>query len=115
MALLGLPPALHAQSVDPGIWRVFAEKLDPGRTLKIRLKDGTRFEATLLQVAPDAMTVQPQTRAATPPQRVPFDRIETLEVHHDKGMSVAKAFAIGAGVAAGAFLTLIAFAFAVSN
>jgi hypothetical protein len=112
-ALLALPPQLHAQIVGPEIWRAFAEKLEPGKTLKIRLKDGSRFRATLLHVSPDAMTVQPRTRAAVPPQRVLFDRIETMEVDHGKGVGIGKAVAVGASVAAGAWLALMAIAFAV--
>ena len=69
--------------------------------------------ATLLQVIPDAIILQPKTRAAVPPQRVPFDQIETLEVDQGKGMGIGKAVAIGAGVGAGAWLALMAFAFAV--
>jgi hypothetical protein len=114
VALLALPPQLHAQVVSgPEIWRSFAEKLEPGKTIEIRLKDGARFKATLLQVSPDAMTVQPRTRAAVPPQRVPFDAVERVDVHHDKGIGIVKAVAIGAGVAAGAWLALMALAFAV--
>ena len=112
-AVLALPPPLHAQIVGPELWRAFAERLEPGKTLKIRLTDGSRFKATLLHVSPDAMTVQPKTRAAVPPQRLPFDRIETMEVDHGKGIGVGKAIAIGAGVAAGAWLALMALAFAV--
>lgn len=104
----------HAQVVaDPGIWRAFTEQLEPGKTLKVRLKDGQRFKATLLHVSADAMTVQPKTRAAVPPQRVPFDAVETLEVDQGKGIGVGKAIAVGAAVAGGTFLALMALAFAI--
>lgn len=112
--LLVFPPALHAQTVaGPEIWRAFTEKLEPGKTLKVRLKDGQRFKATLLQVGPDAMTVQPRTRAAVPPQQVPFTAIETLELDTAKGIGIGKAVAVGAAVAAGAWFALMALAFAV--
>jgi len=113
VALLALPPQLHAQVVGPEIWRAFAEKLEPGRTLAIRLKNGPRFKATLLHVSSDAITVQPKTRAAVPPQRVAFDAIATMEIDRSKGIGIGKAVAIGAGVAAGAWLALMALAFAV--
>jgi hypothetical protein len=114
VALLAVPSALRGQTAaPPGIWRAFAEKLEVGKPLKVRLKSGRRFKATLLHVAPDAMTVQPRTRATVPPQRVPFDEIETLEVEHNKGIGIGKAVAVGAGVAAGAWLALMMFAFAV--
>jgi len=114
VALVAVPPAARAQVVaSPDIWRVFTEKLEPGRTLKVRLKNGQRFKATLLEVSEDAMTVQPKTRAAVPPQRVPFDLVETLEIDHGKGLGVGKAIAVGAAVAGGTFLALMALAFAV--
>jgi hypothetical protein len=113
IALLVLPPRLHAQVAGPEIWRGFAERLEPGKTLRIRLRNGQRFKATLLHVSSDAMTVQPKTRAAVPPQRVPFEGVETLEVDHGRGIGIGKAVAIGAGVAAGAWLALMALAFAV--
>jgi hypothetical protein len=113
-ALFVLPPQMHAQVVaGPDVWRSFTEKLEPGKILKVRLKNGQRFKATLLQVSDEAMTVQPKTRAAVPPQRVSFDQIETLEIDHGKGVGIGKAVAIGAGVAAGAWLALMVLAFAV--
>jgi hypothetical protein len=111
---LALPSPVYAQVVTtPDVWHAFVEKLEPGKTLKVRLKNGQRFKATLLQVSPDAMTVQPRTRAAVPPQRVAFEHIETLEIDHARGVGIGKAVAIGAGVAAGAWLALMALAFAV--
>jgi hypothetical protein len=114
VALFAFPPPVCAQTVaTPDVWRAFTEKLETGKTLKVRLKNGQRFKATLLQVSEDAVTVQPQTRAAVPPQRVPFDLIETLEVDHGKGLGLGKAVAVGAAVAGGTFLALMALAFAV--
>jgi hypothetical protein len=114
IACLSIPGSVRAQVVTtPDVWRAFAEKLEPGKTLKVRLRNGQRFKATLLQVSGEAMTIQPKTRAAVPPQRVPFDHIETLEVDHARGIGVGRAVAIGAGGAAGAWLALMAFTFAV--
>jgi hypothetical protein len=114
VALFACPPGVAAQEiVRPDLWRSFVEQVPVGTTLKIRLSTGERFKATLLQVSSDAITVQPKTRAAVPPQPVPFTRIETLEVDQERGIGVGKAIAIGAGVAGGVWLALMAFAFAV--
>ena len=114
VALLAVPPLVRAQAVaGPEIWRAFTERVQPGKTLKIRLKGGQRFKATLLQVSAEALTVQPKTRAAVPPQRIPFEHVETIELDESKGIGVGKAVAVGAGVAAGAWLALMALAFAV--
>ena len=115
VAALAFPPRVSAQVVvvGPEIWRTFAETQEPGTTLKIRLKNGPRFRATLLDVSPDGITVQPKTRASVLPQRLPYEAIQTIEVDRGKGASIGKAVAIGAGVAAGAWLALMLFAFAV--
>ena len=114
VSLLLLPTAAAAQvAAGPGIWQAFTEKVPPGKTLRVRLKNGQRFRATLLQVDGDAMTVLPKTRAPVPPQRIPFERVESLEIDEAKGIGIGKAVAVGAGVAAGAWLALMAFAFAV--
>jgi hypothetical protein len=113
VALLAGTPPLHAQGVNPEIWRTFTSKLDSGKTLKVRLNNGQRFKATLLYVTPDAMMVQPKTRAAVPPQQVAFADVETLEVDNGKGIGVAKAVAVGAAVAGGTFVALMAIVAAV--
>lgn len=114
VALLVVPPHLCAQAVaGPDVWRTFIERLEPGTTLKVRLKSGPRFRATLLQVSADAMIVQPKTRAAVPPQQVSIADIETLEVDTARGASLGKAVAIGTAVAAGVWLALMGLAFAV--
>ena|SRR2546426_12595878 len=114
IALLGaadLPAQAPAASAD--IWRAFAEKLHVGSTVKVRLKDGTRVKATLLQVSPESMTIQPKTRIPVEPQAVPFSTIESLDVDRSNGIGVGKAVAIGVASAAGAFVGLMLIAFAV--
>jgi hypothetical protein len=113
VATLGVPVPLMAQVNEPEIWRGFAEKLQPGTTLKVRLGNGQRFRATLLQVSADAMTLQPRTRVPVAPQLVRFADVRALEVDMGKGVGLAKAVAVGAATAAGAFFALMAVAFAV--
>jgi hypothetical protein len=104
---------VHAQTVvGPEVWHTFASRIEPGKVLKVRLKNGQRFKATLLDASDTSLTLQPKTRAAVPPQRVSYDMVETLEVDHDKGFGAVKAVAVGAAVAAGTFLSLMAIAFA---
>ncbi len=114
VALLACNRGVNAQVVvGPEIWRAFTERLEPGKMLKIRLRNGQRFKATLLKVSADAMMILPKTRAAVPPQLVRFTEVETLEVDTGRGIGVGKAAAVGAAVAAGTFLALMALAFAV--
>jgi hypothetical protein len=114
IALLGAPDLLaQPPAVSADVWRAFVEKLHVGSTVKVRLKDGTRVKATLLQVSPDAMTIQPKTRIPVEPQAVPFSTIESLDVDRSNGIGVGKAIAIGVASAAGAFVGLMLIAFAV--
>ena len=107
--LIAAPPAqAQATVAGPEVWRSFATRIEPGKTLKVRLTSGQRFKATLLQVSDEGLTVQPKTRAPVPPQVVPFDSVASLEIDTGKGANVGKAIAIGAGVAAGAFFGLMA-------
>jgi hypothetical protein len=94
------------------LWRAFAEKVDVGATLKVRLVTGERFKATLLQVAPDGISLQRKTRVPVPPETIAFAEIASLEVDRGKGANMAKAVAIGAAVGAGAFFGLMMLAFA---
>lgn len=113
VALLAAPRAYAQATVaGPEIWRSFATRIEPGKTLKVRLTSGQRFKATLLQVSDGGLTVQPKTRAPVPPQIVPFADVASLEIDTGKGANVGKAIAIGAGVAAGAFFGLMALMFA---
>jgi hypothetical protein len=113
VTLMAWPKEALAQVVGPEIWRAFAEKVDTGATLKVRLVNGKRFKATLLQVSADGMTVQPKTRVPVTPEVVRFTDIASLEIDSGKGASMAKAVAVGAAVAAGAFFGLMAMTFAV--
>ena len=114
IALLGTSSAVARQPVaNADLWRAFVEKLHVGSTLKVRLKDGTRVKATLLQVSREAITIQPRTRIPVEPQSVPFDAIESLDLDRSKGIGVGKAIAIGVASAAGAFVGMMLIVFAV--
>ncbi len=115
LVVLLVAPRAHAQATvaGPDIWRTFAMRIEPGKTLKVRLTSGQRFKATLLQVSDEGLTVQPKTRVPVPAQVVPFADVASIEIDTGKGANVGKAIAIGASVAAGAFFGLMALAFAV--
>ena len=115
VVLLAAPRVGAAQTIvsAPDVWRDFAQRIDPGTTLKLRLTSGQRFKATLLQVSDVALILQPKTRIPVPPQQVAFADIESMEIDTTKGVGVGKAIAVGVASAAGAFLGLMVLAFAV--
>jgi hypothetical protein len=91
----------HAQG---DIWRAFAQRVDVGTRVKLRLDDGQRFVATLIEANADGLLVQPRTRVPVRVQRIAYDRIASLERDDPRGIGAGKAVAIGVASGVGAFL-----------
>ena len=91
----------------PDVWRSFAERLDVGTELTVRLNDGRSFRATLVGVRTDAMLMQPKTRIPVAIQSVPYDEIVRLE-RAKPGTGVGKAVAIGVATGVGTFFGILA-------
>jgi hypothetical protein len=86
------------------IWRAFAQKVDVGTRVRVRLDDGQRVVATLIDADADGVLVQPRTRVPVPVQHIAYDRIASLERDDARGMGAGKAVAIGVASGVGAFL-----------
>jgi hypothetical protein len=112
IVLLALPHPVFAQSSDAQIWRSFVEKIDLGTTLKVRLKEGQRVKATLVQVSSEAIVLKPKTRVPVPPQSVPWSAIESIEIDRPGGIGPGKAIAIGIASGVGAFFGMVFIALA---
>lgn len=96
---------VHAQAPpQTDIWRAFAQKIEVGARLKVRLLDGQRVTATLIRADADELLLQPRTRVPVPLQRVAYDRIAVLERDDARGVGVGKAVALGVASGAAAFL-----------
>jgi hypothetical protein len=103
LVLLCVTSPLAAQTSDPAtLWRAMAERIEAGTTVTVRLQNGRRFNATLVQAAPDALLLQPKTRVPVPVQPVPYGSIASLERKRD-GIGAGKAAAIGVATGVGAF------------
>jgi hypothetical protein len=105
-ACLALPATAAAQA-QGDVWRAFAEKVDVGTELTVRLQDGQRFRATLVGTRPDAVLLQPRTRVPVPVQPVPYDAIRSLERRSEGGMGAGKAAAIGVASGAATFVAIL--------
>ena len=101
--LVAVPPARAQVAPGPEVWRSFAEKVDVGSRIKVRLREGARVTATMIQAAPDHLLVQPVTRVPVPVQQVPYDQIVSIERDDSRGVGAAKAAAIGVATGVGAF------------
>jgi hypothetical protein len=103
MAMLSTSIAFARQLPQPDVWRTFAQQVEVGSRVIIRLDDGQRVAATLIQAEADSLLVQPRTRLAVPAQRVPYDRIASIERDEARGISAGKAVVLGVASGVGAF------------
>jgi hypothetical protein len=112
IALLAAHPVRAQQGAgnQSNMWRTFAEKLDPGTLVTVRLTDGSHFKGHLIQVSPEALQVKPKTRIAVPVRAVPLEAIESIQRERE-GISPGAKVALGVGVGAATFLVLAFLAF----
>jgi len=111
VGMLCVQPAAAQITETADLWRAFAEKLEVGSTVKVRLQNGRQFTATLVQARPDVVLLQPKTRVAVPVRLVAYDAILSMDPIRTGGIGAGKAAAIGIAAGVGAFLaTLLIFA-----
>ena len=105
--LVGLimPAGVGAQA-QPDVWKSFASRIDVGVQLNVRLRNGQKFRATLIDAREDALLLQPKTRVPVPVQPVAYDAIVSLE-QVKGGMGAGKAAAIGVATGVGGFFLMM--------
>ena len=106
--IVAMPWTATAQQVNGDVWRGFAQKLGSGTEVNVRLQNGQRFAATLIDPRADALVLQPRTRRPVPVQPISYDAILLLERRDRHGMGAAKAAGIGIAAGAGTFLAILA-------
>jgi hypothetical protein len=97
-------PSFAQTQAQGDIWRAFAQRVDVGTRVKLRLDDGQRVVATLIEANAEGLLVQPRTRVPVPVQRIAYERIASLERDEGQGIGAGKAIAIGVASGVGAFL-----------
>jgi len=105
LLVLVAPGAVGAQ-VPADVWRTFAGRMDVGVELKVRLRDGQKFRATLIDAREDVVLLQPRTRIPVPVQPVAYGAIVSLE-RAKGGMGAGKAVAVGVATGVGAFFGML--------
>ena len=106
VAALTAPTGAAAQ-VGADVWRGVAAKIDVGSEVNVRLRDGTRFRATLVEAREQSVLLQPKTRVPVDVQEVPYSAIAAIERRNQSGMGAAKAAAIGVGSGVGVFFAIV--------
>ena len=115
-AMLSTQPALAQVSDTGAVWRAFAERVEVGSLLNVRLHDGRKFTATLVQAQPEALLLQPKTRLPVPVQPVAYESIASIERVRNGGIGAGKAALIGVATGVGGFLaTLLIFIAAIDD
>src|SRR5687768_9695063 len=100
-----ISPVADAQAAaQESVWRTFAERIEVGTRVRVRLSDGQRITATLVQAAPDGLLLQPRARLPVPVQRVPYDAVASIERDDARGIGPGKAVAIGVASGVATFL-----------
>ena len=116
IAIVTVQPAAAQVADAAGVWRTFAEKLEVGALVRVRLQDGRKFTATLVDAQPGALLLQPRTRVPVPVQPVAYEAIASVERVRGNGLAPGKAVAIGIATGLGAFLaTLLIFVAAIDD
>jgi hypothetical protein len=112
IALIATTAAAGSAQTTADTWRSFAESIEVGAELNVRLADGTRVRATLIGARDDSVLLQPRTRVPVPVQAVSYSDIVRME-RKGKGIGAGKAVAIGVATGVGALFGMMAIMVAV--
>ena len=107
--VLTAPLATAAQRREPAeIWRDFAERLEAGAFVRVRLIDHKHVKGHFIMVDGDTLRIKPKTRIPVPIRDLRFTDIESIELQKE-GWSRGSKILAGVGVAAGVVaLTVLA-------
>jgi translation initiation factor IF-1 len=98
-----VPAAIGKQTTDsPEIWKAFAEKLEPGAFIRVRLKDGHQVKGHFVIVDDRSIRVNPNTRIPVPLREFAFTDIASIDRQREgwsPGGKVLAGVAIGVGAA----------------
>jgi hypothetical protein len=115
LVVLAATQPLLAQpaSSDAERWRAFAQRLEPGARIDVRLRDGTTVRGTLVSVEQTALEVLPYTRVQMPVRALAFRDVDIIERWH-KGWSPGTKTLVSIGIGVGGSLIVAALVLAAS-
>ena len=101
------------QQEPPEVWQAFAQKLESGAFVKVRLKDGKQVKGFFIPSSGDTFRLRPKTRVPVPIRDFKFVDIESIDRQREgwsPGAKVVTGAAIGVGtVLVLAFAALLAY------
>ena len=92
------------------MWQAFAQRLESGAFIRVRLKTGGDVKGYFIPSSGDTFRVLPKTRIAVPIRDFQFSDIKSIDRQHEgwaPGWKVLTGVAVGVGTA---FLLLLAYA-----
>lgn len=91
----------------PEVWRGFAERLEPGAFVRVRLIDHGQVKGQFVMTDGEILRIKPKTRIPVPIRDIEFANIESIERQND-GWSPGAKVLTGIGVGLGVLLVVAA-------
>ncbi len=108
IVVLAAPAAMARQGQEPPeVWQAFAQKLEAGAFLQVRLKDGTKVKGHFIPSSGDTLRLRPKTRIPTAIRDFRFIDIDSIDRQRD-GWSPGAKVLTGVSVVFGGILLLAA-------
>ena len=111
---LTAPLVMASQREPAEVWRSFAEKLEAGAFVRVRLIDHRQVKGHVVMVDGDILRLKPKTRVPVPIRDLQFADIESID-RQQEGWSPGKKILVGAGIGGGIVLGVAAAIFALAG
>jgi hypothetical protein len=110
IGVLAAPSAFaRKQTEPPEVWRAYADRLEAGAFIRVKLKDRTQVQGHFIMVDANALRLKPKTRIPVAIRDLSFADIESIDRQREgwsPGAKVLTGVAVGLG-------TLVILAFGV--
>ena len=108
MILLAAPSAMGKQRREPPeVWRAFAERLEAGAFVRVRLIDHRQVKGQFIMMNGDILRIKPKTRVPVPIRDIQLADIESIDRQRE-GWSPGAKVLTAVGVGAGGLLVIVA-------
>jgi hypothetical protein len=108
IVVLAAPIVMAKQRREPAeVWRLFAERLEVGAFVRIRLIDHKQVKGHFVGFDGDVLHIKPKTRVPVPIRDLQFPDIESIE-RQKEGWSPGTKVLTGVGVGTGIVLLVAA-------
>ena len=99
--------AMASQREPAAVWRSFAERLEAGAFVRVRLVNHRQVKGYIVMVDGDVLRLKPKTRVPVPIRDLQFADIESIE-RQKEGWSPGKKVLVGIGIGGGVVLAVAA-------